>query len=114
VREDSALKPMKLTAFTGEVVEDAFVPTIRAESGVADFIISGGRNNTAVKIMGFTDLESPKVYVVNGESKELVNFASENGYDGYQVQYEDDGTYSFTYLDAPGNPDDSIRIYVEQ
>lgn len=114
VREDSALKPMKLTAFTGEVVEDAFVPTIRAESGVADFIISGGRNNTAVKIMGFTDLESPKVYVVNGESKELVNFASENGYDGYYVQYEDDGTYSFTYLDAPGNPDDSIRIYVEQ
>lgn len=114
VREDSALKPMKLTAFTGEVVEDAFVPTIRAESGVADFIISGGRNNTAVKIMGFTDLESPKVYVVNGESKELVNFASENGYDGYYVQYEDDGTYSFTYLDAPGNPDDTLRIYIEQ
>lgn len=114
VREDSALKPMKLTAFTGEVVEDTFVPTIRAESGVADFVISGGRNNTAVKIMGFTELESPKVYVVDGENKNLVNFATEHGYDGYYVQYEDDGTYSFTYLDAPGNPDDEIRIYVEQ
>lgn len=114
VREDSALKPMKLTAITGEVVEDAFVPTIRAESGVAEFVISGGRNNTAVKIMGFTELESPKVYVVDGENKNLVNFATEHGYDGYQVQYEDDGTYSFTYLDAPGNPDDEIRIYIEQ
>lgn len=114
VREDSALKPMKLTAFTGEVVEDTFVPTIRAESGVADFVISGGRNNTAVKIMGFTELESPKVYVVDGENKNLVNFATEHGYDGYYVQYEDDGTYSFTYLDAPGNPDDEIRIYIEQ
>ena len=114
VREDSALKPMKLTAFTGEVVEDAFVPTIRAESGVAEFVISGGRNNTAVKIMGFTELESPKVYVVDGENKTLVNFATEHGYDGYQVEYEDDGTYSFTYLDAPASPDDQIRIYVEQ
>lgn len=114
VREDSAIKPMTLTAHTGEVVEDAFVPTFRAENGVAEFTISGGRNNTAIKIMGFTELESPKVYVVNGGNRELVNFASENGYDGYQVQYEDDGTYSFTFLDAPGNPDDSIRIYVEQ
>lgn len=114
VREDSALKPMKLKAFTGEVVEDTFVPTIRAESGVADFVISGGRNNTAVKIMGFTELESPKVYVVDGENKNLVNFATEHGYDGYQVQYEDDGTYSFTFLDSPGSPDDEIRIYIEQ
>lgn len=114
VREDSALKPMTLTAHTGELVEDAFVPTIRAEDGVAEFTVSGGRNNTAIKIMGFTELECPKVYVVNGESRELVNFASKNGYDGYQVQYEDDGTYSFTFLDAPASPDDTIRVYVEQ
>ncbi len=114
VREDSAVNPMKLTAHTGEVVEDAFLPTIRAKDGVAEFTISGGRNNTAIKIMGFTELECPKVYVVNGESRELVNFASENGYDGYQVQYEDDGTYSFTFIDAPASPDDTIRVYVEQ
>ncbi|MBQ3603634.1 MAG: hypothetical protein IJA02_07330 [Clostridia bacterium] len=114
VREDSAIKPMTLTAHTGEVVEDAFIPTFRAEDGVAEFTVSGGRNNTAIKIMGFTKLECPKVYVVNGESRELVNFASENGYDGYQVQYEDDGTYSFTFLDAPASPDDTVKVYIEQ
>ena len=114
VREDSAIKPMTLTAHTGEVIEDAFIPTIRAEDGVAEFSISGGRNNTAIKIMGFTELESPKVYVVNGENRELVSFASENGYDGYQVQYEDDGTYSFTFINSPASPDDTIRVYVEQ
>ncbi len=114
VREDSALKPIKVEAFTGEVVEDAFIPTIRAESGKADFVLSGGRNNIAVKIMGFTDLQSPKVYVVNGDIKELVNPATELGYDGYYVQYEEDGTYTFTYLYGPGSPDDSIRICVEQ
>lgn len=114
VREDSALKPITVNAVTGTVVEDAFVPTILAEDGVADFTLSGGRNNIAVKIMGFTDLKGPKVYVVNGENKELVNFASVNGYDGYYVQYEDDGTYSFTYLYGPSSPDDQIRIYAEQ
>ena len=114
VREDSALKPIKVEAFTGEVVEDTFIPTIRAESGKADFVLSGGRNNIAVKIMGFTSLQSPKVYVVNGESKELVNPATQLGYDGYYVQYEEDGTYTFTYLYGPGSPDDSIRICVEQ
>ncbi len=114
VREDSALKPIKVEAFTGEVIEDTFVPIIRAESGKADFVLSGGRNHIAVKIMGFTDLQSPKVYVVNGDSRELVNPATELGYDGYYVQYEDDGTYTFTYLYGPGSPDDSIRICVEQ
>ena len=114
VREDSAIKPAALIAHTGEVVEDTFLPTIRAVDGVAEFTISGGRNNTAVKIMGFTELESPKVYVVNGENRELVSFASENGYDGYQVQYEDDGTYSFTFINSPASPDDTVRVYVEQ
>lgn len=114
VREDSAIKPIKVEAFTGEVVEDTFVSTIRAESGVADFIISGGRNNTAVKIMGFTDLESPKVYMVDGENRIPVDVSGVNGYDGYYVQYEEDGTYSFTYLYGPGSPDDTLRIYIEQ
>lgn len=114
VREDSALKPIKVEAFTGKVVEDAYVPTIRAESGVAEFELSGGRNSTAVKIIGFTGLEQPKVYVVNETGNDLCNFASVNGYDGYQVQYEEDGTYSFTFLYVPGSPDDHIRILVEQ
>ena len=114
VREDSALKPTKIDAYTGTVVEDDFVPAIRAEGGKAEFVLSGGRNNIAVKLMGFTGMQTPDVYVVDGENKTLVNAASVNGYDGYYVQYEDDGTYSFTYLYGPGSPDDSIRIYVEQ
>lgn len=114
VREDSALKPIKAEALTGTVVEDDFVPTIRAEGGKADFVLSGGRNNMAVKLMGFTEMQAPDVYVVEGENKTLVNAASVNGYDGYYVQYEDDGTYTFTYLYGPGSPNDSFRIYVEQ
>ncbi len=114
VREDSAIKPIKVEAFTGEVVEDTFIPTIRAESGKADFVLSGGRNNIAIKAMGFTELEPPKVYIVNGDSKELVNTATELGYDGCYVQYEDDGTYTFTYNYAPGSLDESNRYYIEQ
>lgn len=114
VREDSVLKSIKVEAFTGEVVEDKFVPTIRAESGKAEFLLSGGRNLTAVKIMGFTTLESPKLYMVDGENRIPVDVSGVNGYDGYYVQYEDDGTYSFTYLYGPGSPDDTMRILIEQ
>ncbi len=114
VREDSAVNPIKVKAFTGEVVEDTFIPTICAESGKAEFELSGGRNNIAIKVMGFTELEPPKVYIVKGDTKELVNTATELGYDGCYVQYEDDGTYTFTYNYAPGSLDEVNRYYIEQ
>ena len=114
VRQDSAINPIKVDASVGTVVEDAFVPTVRAENNRAEFVLSGGRNNMAVKITGFTDLQSPTVYMVDGENRIPVNPASENGYDGYQVQYEADGTYSFTYLYGPGTNSEQLKVYIEQ
>ncbi|MBQ2965258.1 MAG: AraC family ligand binding domain-containing protein [Clostridia bacterium] len=57
--------------------------------------------------------------MLNSEESLLHSFIiqclrGENGYDGYQVQYEDDGTYSFTFICSPASPDDIIRVYVEQ
>ena len=110
VREDSALKPATVTATKGTVKEDKFVPIIIAENGEAEFSISGGRNNIAVRVDGFTNLECPEIYM-NGE---LVKLASSNGYDGYSVYYNEDGTYSFSFVYEAKDPDTVYNFKVVQ
>ncbi|MBQ7956857.1 MAG: hypothetical protein IJ279_02375 [Clostridia bacterium] len=110
VREDSALKPATVTAKKGTVKEDKFVPTVVAENNEAEFTIQGGRNNIAVRVDGFTNLECPEI-VMNGEKLSL---ASSNGYDGYSVYYNDDGTYSFSFVYKAENPDTTYTFEVKQ
>ena len=110
VREDSALKPATITATKGTVKEDKFVPTVIAENNEAEFSIKGGRNNIAVRIDGFTGLECPEI-IINGEKADL---ASSNGYDGYSVYYNDDGTYSFSFVYEAKDPDTTYTFEVKQ
>ncbi len=110
VREDSALKPVTVTATKGTVKEDKFVPIVIAENGEAEFSIKGGRNNIAVRVDNFTNLECPDIYM-NGEKLDL---ASSNGYDGYAVYYNDDGTYSFSFVYEAKDPDTVYNFRVVQ
>lgn len=110
VREDSGLKPITITASKGTVKDDKLVPTVIAENGEAEFSINGGRNNIAVRVDGFTNLECPEIYM-NGEK---INLASSNGYDGYSVYYNDDGTYSFSFVYEAKDPDTVYNFKVVQ
>ncbi len=103
VYNDSVVNPVKLSAFTGKVVEDKYIPTIEAENNMAQFTVSGGvygndSVNYTVKIKNCDRLARPKVYeYLNGEWTEY-DIYGEAGYDGYSVICEDGKlTYSFVF-----------------
>ncbi len=108
VRANTCLDPLKATSETDEIIGSAFLPKIRSKDGKrAEFTLSGGENNVAVRVYGFDKLTAPKVEeYVNGEWVEYVLSSSENPdkngiyhyYDGYQVYYDEDGTYSYSFV----------------
>ncbi len=112
VREDSGLKPVTVTAVTGEVEDDALVPTVRAENGVAEVVVTGGRNYNVIRFSGYEELECPDIYVKNGNEWVNAGVSSANGYDGYTVHYNEDGTYGFSFTYFTDSPDTvhSFRI----
>ena len=114
VREDSILKPFTLTADVGTVIEDAFIPRIRCEDNVAEFTVTGGRNNCAIRIDGFTSLECPKVYAKSGDEYIELSVASVNGYDGYTVHYNPDGTYGFSFVYSADTPESVNTFKIAQ
>lgn len=97
VREDSCLDPYKLTVAKGQDISDTFVPKVMAQDGIAEFTLSGGDNMATVRVYGFSDYKISGIYeLVDGE---YVKYdTSTHGYDGYQVYYDEDGTYSFAYI----------------
>ena len=99
VREDSCLDPYKIVANVGEVIEDTYMPKIMSNSGVADFTLSGGTNNCAVRVYGFDKLTVPTVAeLVNGEWVEYKLSSEKCEYDGYTVYYDGDGKYSYAFV----------------
>lgn len=97
VRQDSVFNPVKLEALTGELVADAYIPQIKAENNKAEFKLLGGRNRITVKIDGMTTIKGISVQEsVNGEWK-AYEFQN-NNYDGYQIEYKEDGTYSYSFV----------------
>ncbi len=115
VREDSALNSTFVAATTGSVAYDTIVPVINCENNKAEFVLKGGRNNIAVRINGFTSLECPDIYKLdeNG-NRQTVEVASQNGYDGYSVYYNEDGTYGFSFVYNSQNVNDEYVFRVEQ
>ena len=110
VRNDSCLDPYKLTVTEGVNVSEPFLPSIMSDMGAAEFTISGGDNHAAVRIYGFDSYTIDGLYeLVNGE---YVKYdVSTHGYDGYQVYYDEDGTYSFAYnIDMSGGKPRTFRI----
>jgi hypothetical protein len=97
VRRDACIDPYRITAIKGTVIDDPYLPQIRAENGVARFTVEGGTNNAVVRVYGFEKYSAPTVKkIVDGNEEDYI-LAGKNGYDGYQVQLDPDGTYSISF-----------------
>lgn len=109
VRENTLLNPLKATAVANcEVIESVYVPKVRSTNGVsAEFTLSGGQNNCAVRVYGFEKMTVPVIYEkIGGEWKEydVSSFKnpdvqnSKHSYDGYGYHYDGDGTFSYSFI----------------
>ncbi|MBS5843809.1 MAG: hypothetical protein KIC77_10075 [Clostridiales bacterium] len=97
VIEDSVQSPLILSAVKGSVIEDEYLPQIRAEDGKAEFTLSGGRNRFAVRVDGMTSMDGIIVQEQkNGTWEEYVFHKKD--FDGYQIIYNEDGTYSYVFI----------------
>lgn len=106
-RENSIINPVTATAEVGTVMETEFLPFIRSEKNTATFTLSGGANCMVVRVFGFDKLTVPVIEeLVDG--KWVVYEVSSAGtpdksgyyshYDGYNVYYDGDGTYSYSFV----------------
>ena len=109
VRANSLLSPFKLTAGEDtEITNGIFMPTAKTANGKsACFTISGGENNFALRVDGFDRLGIPTIYENIDGNWERYEISSENTpdkngychtYDGYNVFYNDDGSYSYSFI----------------
>ena len=92
VRDDSVNHAFSVSATTGTVVQDPFLPVIKCHNNIAEFTLTGGKGNIAVRIDGFTKIDRPDVQLKTEDGWESVELSSSNGYDGYSVFYNEDGT----------------------
>ena len=109
VRENTLLNPLTVTADKDcEAIESVFLPKVRTTNGKsAEFTLSGGHNNVAVRVYGFDKLTAPVIEeFVDGEWKivDISSFSTPDNfgygyyYDGYGVYYDGDGTYSYAFI----------------
>lgn len=107
VRQNTLIDPLKVDVAVGENVSSIFLPQIKAQNNVAEFTLSGGENNIALRVYGFDKLTVPKIYEkVDGEWVEYkvssLNNPDNKGhhhyYDGYMVYYDGDGTFSYSFI----------------
>ena len=105
VKEDSAVNRLRAETETGSVVNDIIIPTVKCENNEAVFTVTGGGNNSVVKIDGFTQFGRLKVEEKIDGQWTPVPLASDCGYDGYDVQYNPDGTYCYSFVySSDGSP----------
>ena len=121
VRENTLINPITVTAVENcNVIDNLFVNKLKTTNGkTAEFTISGGKknqheikwrhegNNVAVRIYGFDKLSVPIVYeLIDGEWVKYDISSIDNPdklgycayYDGYNVYYDADGTYSYSFV----------------
>ena len=111
VRKDTCLEPIKTEVKTGTLIADPYMPQIKAEGETAEFTLSGGNNHMAVRVYGFDSYEKPVIEEYVNGAWVAYNTASKNGYDGYMVHYDGDGTYSFSFIvDMSGDAPRTFRI----
>jgi lipoprotein len=112
VREDSVLHPLTINVLQGKAIEDDYLPTVRAESNLAEFTLTGGRNCNAVRIDGFTKFGTPVIYEVKNGVEVLYN-PSKYAYDGYAIHYNEDGTYGYSFLYQMDSPEQQRTFRIE-
>ena len=125
VRENTILNPLTVTSDTDEVIESIYLPKIASRDGkTAEFTLSGGENNVAVRVYGFNKLTAPKIEeLVDGEWVEYIVSSSASPdrlgyyhyYDGYGVQYDGDGKFSYSFVTTMTNGESrSFRVSAEE
>ena len=109
--EDSVLKPLTVTAKTGTVIPETYLPHLLCENNSAEFTVTGGRNNNVVRIDGFTSLSRPVIEkLVDGVWEPYVTNVHE--YDGYAVHYGLDGTYGYSFVFETEDPGASYTFRI--
>ncbi|MBQ7380050.1 MAG: hypothetical protein IJW70_10295 [Clostridia bacterium] len=126
IRENSVLAPVVVTPGEGtSIVESEWMPLVKSENGKsAEFTVSGGQNNIALRAYGFSMLTAPKIYEKIGDEwvEVRVNSAATpddagnaHHYDGYAVFYDGDGTYSYSFVfTQKGGAPRTFRIVAEE
>lgn len=122
VRENTLLDAARVTPMASCKRENGvFLPSITTLNGKnAEFTVSGGENNVAVRAYGFIELGRPSVYEnIDGEwvkyelsSKDTPDAdGNRHDYDGYNVFYDVDGTYSYSFIvNMKGGKERKFRI----
>ena len=111
VREDTCINPCRLDIKVGEEIKDVYVPKLRAKENKAEFTLTGGRNKCVVRIYGFTSYKVPDIEYNTKDGWKKYEYAGVNGYDGYQVYFDEDGTYSFAFVfDMDKNKSYEMRL----
>lgn len=109
VRENSLLDPVTVEAGKNtEIIDTVFLPSVRSINGsFAEFTLSGGTNNIAIRAYGFNMLTVPVVEELTdlGWVEYQLNsvncpddFGNRHQFDGYAVHYDKDGTYSYSFV----------------
>ncbi len=116
IREDSCLDPAVMTSDTDYVIDDGFVPSVRSRDGEsAIFTLSGGPDRVAIRVYGFDAIGLPKLYEQKKGKWKPIDISSENGYDGYWVYLDDDGTLSYSFvIDREDGAEMSFKVAVEE
>ncbi|MBO5078010.1 MAG: hypothetical protein J5584_10515 [Clostridia bacterium] len=112
VYEDSVTSPIKVKAQTGTAVNDKWLARVRCADNVAEFTVTGGRNNMPVRVDGFTSPYRPEIYIKSGGAWEPYSNAVGTPYDSYMIHFNDDGTYGFSFIVEQQSPGDSVSFRV--
>ena len=111
VRNDTCLDSIRTEVKTGTLLPDVYMPQIKADGQTAEFTLSGADNRMAVRVYGFDSYEKPVIEEYVDGAWVAYNTASKNGYDGYMVHYDGDGTYSFSFVvDMSGDVTRTFRV----
>ncbi|MBO5076494.1 MAG: hypothetical protein J5584_02720 [Clostridia bacterium] len=110
--EDSVLKPLKVDVSAGSLIEEPFLPHVLCADNYAEFTVTGGRNNNAVRVDGFTSLAKPVIEIKQPDGSWSVYDTSVKEYDGYEVLYLPDGTYGYAFIFTQPDPDNAVTFRI--
>ena len=98
VRQDTCIDPYKVSVKIGEDISETYIPKVKAEDNKAEFTFSGGASLGVVRVYGFDSYKKPVIEVKTDGGWQPFETEGVNGYDGYQVYRDEDGTYSFAFI----------------
>ena len=123
VRSSTIENPARITECDGCIILPSYyIPKVRSVNGKdACFTIAGDEEKLAVRVYGFEKLAAPEILeYVDGrwEKYELSSKDIPDGegnahtFDGYNVFYDGDGTYSYSFVVTMGGMERKFKIEV--